>query len=263
MFRASQIAATGMMAQQLNVEVISNNISNLNTTSYKRRIAGFQDLLYQTLNTDIGTQTTVGGNISPVGTSIGLGVTTSGIFSNLAQGSLQQTDNNLDIAIQGRGYFRVLDAQGVEYYTRDGRFSTNEQGIIVNPEGYELDPNITIPQNASEVTINQDGEVIVTVDEQPAPQLIGRITLVNFINEGGLRPVGNNLYVETFSSGAPLDSNPGEISYGTLQQGFVEASNVDAVLEITELIRAQRAYELNSRVISSADEMLSAVNQIR
>lgn len=263
MMRASQIAATGMSAQQLNVEVISNNIANLNTTGFKRRLAEFQDLIYQNINRDVGTQTTSGGNITPVGTLVGLGVKNSGIFMNTEQGPLLQTNNTYDVAIQGRGYFQVSDANGNVYYSRSGRFQPDANGILVDPQGYEIDPTITIPQNSSEVTINAEGEVFATIDGDTTPSNLGRITLVNFVNEGGLRPEGNNLFSETESSGTPIVSNPGEVSFGTLQQGYLESSNVDAVLEITTLITAQRAYELNSRVISTTDEMLSAVNQIK
>lgn len=263
MMRASQIAATGMSAQQLNVEVISNNIANLNTTGYKRRIAEFQDLIYQNINRDVGTQTTSGGNVTPVGNFIGLGVKNSGVFMNTSQGTLIQTNNTYDVSIQGKGYFQVADSNGNVYYTRAGRFQPDANGVLVDPQGYELDPSITIPNNVSEVTINAEGEVFATIDGTTTPSNLGRITLVNFINEGGLRPEGNNLFSETESTGTPITSNPGEISFGTLQQGFIETSNVDSVLEITNLITAQRAYELNSRVIASADEMLSAVNQIK
>jgi flagellar basal-body rod protein FlgG len=263
MIRAAQIAATGMSAQQLNVEVISNNIANLNSTGYKRRIAAFQDLLYQSLNRDVGTQTTVAGNIAPVGNMVGLGVKTGGIFSNSSQGTLIQSGGTYDLAIQGRGLFQVTDANGNIFYTRDGRFSPDATGIMVNAQGFTLDPTLTIPQDASDVTINAQGEVLATIASATTPTNVGRITLVNFINESGLRPEGNNLFSETDASGTPLISNPGETGFGTLQQGFVENSNVDAVFEITTLITAQRAYELNSKVISTADDMMNAVNNIR
>ena len=262
MMRASQIAATGMSAQQLNVEVISNNIANLNTTAYKRRIAEFQDLLYQALNRDVGVQTNTGGNIAPVGNLVGLGVKTAGIFQNSGQGTLIQTQNDYDFAVQGRGYFQVTDANGTIFYTRDGRFNPNQDGTLVNPQGYTLDPTITIPQDVLSVSINQEGEVITTNPDNTTTNL-GRITAVNFLNEAGLRPIGNNLYTESEASGTPIISNFGEDGFGTLQAGFIENSNVDAVYEITTLITAQRAYELNSKVISTADEMLSAVNNIR
>jgi flagellar basal-body rod protein FlgG len=263
MMRASQIAATGMSAQQLNVEVISNNIANLNTTGYKRRLAEFQDLLYQSLNRDVGAQTTVGGNMSPVGSLIGLGVKTGGIFRDSGQGPLSQTNNTYDLAIQGRGFFQTTDANGNVYFTRAGRFSPDQNGILVDPQGFTLDPSLTIPNDAKDVSINSQGEVLVTTDTSTAQTNIGRISLVNFVNEGGLRAVGNNNFSETQASGSPLLSNPGESGYGTLQQGFLEGSNVDAVLEITTLITAQRAYELNSKVVSATDDMLNAVNNIR
>lgn len=263
MFRATQIAATGMSAQQLNVEIISNNIANLNTTGYKRRIGEFQDLLYQNLNRDVGVQSTSGGNLPPTGMQVGLGVKPAGIFRNVEQGTVVQTRNNFDLAIQGKGYFQVADTDGNIYYTRAGRFSPNNQGIIVDPQGFIVDPTLTIPDNASEVTINQQGEVFVTTDDSATPTRVGQFTMVNFINEGGLRPVGNNAFKETEASGTPITGTPGAIGFGTLQQGFVENSNVDAVYEITTLIAAQRAYELNSKVIQTSDEMMGALNNVR
>ncbi len=262
MLRSLQIASTGMAAQELNVEVISNNIANLNTNGYKRRIAEFQDLLYQAVNRDIGTQSTTGGNIPPVGNLVGLGVKNAGIFQNNGQGTPVQTNNDYDLAIQGRGFFQVTDSNGTIYYTRDGRFNPNQDGLLVNSQGYTLDPGITIPNNIQSVDINQDGEVIATNPDNTTTNL-GRITLVNFLNESGLRPLGNNLYEQTEASGDPQTSNPGEDGYGTILKGYVEGSNVDAVIEITSLITAQRAYELNSRVISTADDMLDAINNIR
>jgi len=226
-------------------------------------MAEFQDLLYQSLNRDVGTQTTAGGNLPPVGNIVGLGVKTSGIFPNVQQGTLVQTQAEFDLAIQGKGYFQVTDANGNVYYTRDGRFSPDSTGLLVNPQGYTLDPSLTIPQNTTSVTINPQGEVLATLSGATTPTNVGRITLVNFINEAGLRPEGNNLNSETDSSGTPISSNPGEQGYGTLQQGFIEASNVDAVYEITQLITAQRAYELNSKIISTADEMMQATNNAK
>lgn len=263
MFRAAQIAATGMAAQQLNVEVISNNVANLNTTGYKRRIAEFQDLMYQNLNRDVGTQTTAGGNLPPVGNQVGLGVKNTGIFINSNQGTLIKTDGKFDLAIQGKGFFQVSNADGEVFYTRAGRFGTNATGTIVDPNGFPIEPAITLPQEFKEVTINAQGEVFASIANTTAPQNLGRITLVSFLNEGGLRPEGNNLFSETAASGTAIQGNPGTNGYGSVQQGFTETSNVDSVLEITTLITAQRAYELNSRVISSADDMLNAINQIR
>lgn len=263
MFQAAYVASTGMAAQQLNVEVISNNIANLNTTGYKRRIAEFQDLLYQNINRDSGVQSNAGGNLPPAGGQLGLGVKNTGIFVNTNQGVLVQTDNDLDLAIQGRGYFQVTDTDGNIFYTRAGRLGVNDQGIVVDPNGFQIEPAIALPQEFADLSINAQGEVLVTLDNQNQAQNLGRLVLVNFINETGLRPRGNNLFVETQSSGQPIQGNPGVTGYGTIQQGFIENSNVDAVLEITSLIVAQRGYELNSRVISSADEMLNAINQIR
>ncbi len=263
MMRAAIIAATGMSAQELNVEVISNNIANVNTTGYKRRIAEFQDLLYQNTNKSVGTQTTSGGDITPVGNQVGLGVKSAGVYMNTVQGTLLQTDNTYDVAVQGNGYFQIADSNGNIFYSRAGRFQPNADGLLVDPQGFELDPGITIPDNVSDVTINPDGEVLAVVDGQTTATNLGRITLVNFINESGLRSEGNNVFSETESSGTPTTSNPGEEGFGTLQQGFIEGSNVDTVKELTNLITAQRAYELNSRIISTADEMMSAVNQIR
>lgn len=262
MMRSLQVAATGMSAQQLNVEVISNNIANINTTAFKRRIAEFQDLLYQSLNRDVGTQSNVGGNIPPVGNLIGLGVKSSGIFQINTQGTLIQTNADYDLAIQGRGFFKVTDSNGNISYTRDGRFNPDKNGTLVNAQGYTLDPTITIPQDIQSVTINSEGEVIATNPDSTTTNL-GRITLVNFLNESGLRPEGNNLYSETEASGTPIESNPGEDGFGTVLSGYTETSNVDPVLEITNLITAQRAYELNSKVITTSDDMLSAINNIR
>ncbi len=260
--RAAQIAATGMSAQELNLEVISNNIANLNSTGYKRRVAEFQDLFYQSLNRDVGAQTNVAGNLPPVGNLVGLGVKTGGIFTNNSQGTLVQTGGDFDLAIQGKGLFKVTDANGNIYYTRDGRFSPNENGDIVNAQGYVVEPTINIPENTVSVTINPEGQFVITDENNDVTEL-GPITLTNFLNQNGLKPVGNNLYTETEASGTAIDGTPANGGLGTIQSGFVENSNVDAVYEITSLITAQRAYELNSRVIASADEMLSAINNIR
>jgi flagellar basal-body rod protein FlgG len=261
--RALSIAATGMNAQQLNVEVISNNIANLNTTAYKRQRAEFSDLMYQAAINSVGFQTDTTGTLSPVGTLVGLGSKVTGIYRNHEEGVLIQTGNNLDVAIQGKGYFQLTDANGNIFYSRAGVFQQTEEGVLVNIQGLTLDPTITIPDNAREVEINKDGEVLVKLDNTNDQVILGRLTLVNFINQSGLSPEGNNLFTETESSGAPITSNPGEPGFGTLQSNFLESSNVDAVKEITNLITAQRAYELNSKVISTADEMLSSTNNIR
>lgn len=262
MMRSLQIAATGMAAQETNVEVIANNVANVNTTAFKRRQAEFQDLLYQNISGVVGVQTNVGGNIAPVGTAVGLGVKTAGIAMNTEQGALTQTDASLNVAILGEGYFTVTDSNGTEYYTRNGNFSRDADGQIVNSQGYIVSPGITIPDDASEININSDGEVIAIIDGQTDGSNLGRIDLTVFPNANGLRAEGNSLFTETEASGTPIASSPGEIGYGSLEQGFLEASNVDAVFEITNLITAQRAYELNSRVISTADEISNAINQV-
>lgn len=261
--RALTIAASGMSAQETNVEVISNNIANLNTTAFKKDRAEFSDLLYQSAGFGVGFQTDTAGTLSPVGTLIGLGTKLSGIYRNNTQGVLLQTDNELDVAIQGKGYFQVTDGDGNIYYTRAGALQRSEDGTLTTILGMALDPAITIPSEAREVQINAKGEVLVRQNTDNTQTNLGRLTLVNFINEGGLLSQGNNLFTETESSGAALASNPGETGYGSLQSKFLEASNVDSVKEITNLITAQRAYELNSKVISTADDMLSAVNSMK
>lgn len=261
--RALTIAATGMSAQETNVEVISNNIANLNTTAFKRQRADFNDLLYQSAGTGVGFQVDTTGLLSPVGSLVGLGTKVSGIYRNNTQGVLLQTDNELDVAIQGKGYFQVTDGDGNIFFTRSGALQRSADGTLVSLQGFPLDPAITIPDGAREVEINPKGEVLVKLTNDTNQTNLGRLTLATFINESGLSSEGNNLYTETDSSGTPTLSNPGEPGYGTLQKGFLEASNVDSVKEITNLITAQRAYELNSKVISTADEMLSATNNIK
>jgi flagellar basal-body rod protein FlgG len=261
--RALTIAATGMSAQETNVEVISNNIANLNTTAFKRQRADFNDLLYQSAGSGVGFQVDTTGLLSPVGSLVGLGTKVAGIYRNNTQGVLLQTDNELDVAIQGKGYFQVNDGDGNIFYTRSGALQRSADGTLVNIQGFPLEPAITIPDGAREVEINPKGEVLVKLTNDTNQTNLGRIQLSTFINEGGLSSEGNNLYAETESSGTPVSSSPGEPGYGNLQKGFLEASNVDSVKEITNLITAQRAYELNSKVISTADEMLSSANNIK
>jgi len=259
--RALQIAATGMAAQELNVQVIANNISNLQTTAYKRQVAEFQDVLYEHISR-IGTQAAVQGNILPVGVDIGSGVKTVGTPRLLTQGTLTQTTAPLDVAIQGDGFFKILMPDGTFTYTRDGSFQMNAQGQIVTQNGNVVQPGITIPQNSSSLTINSQGQVSVIVGTATTPTTLGTLTITRFINEAGLLPIGNNLYQETPASGTPQDGQAGVDGVGTLQQGSLEQSNVDAVTEITNLITAQRAYEMNSKVISAADQMLQTTNQL-
>jgi flagellar basal-body rod protein FlgG len=260
--RSLSIAATGMLAQQLNVEVISNNIANMNTTGHKRQRAEFQDLLYQNLKR-MGAQSSDAGNIIPSGIQIGVGVKTGSVYRITEQGNLAMTENTYDLAIQGRGYFRVQLPSGEDAYTRAGSFQINQQGQLVTPDGYVVQPGITVPQNAISVSINPSGQVQAKVAGQVTPQVVGQLDLANFYNEAGLEAQGNNLFLETPASGAPVIGVPGSTGFGTMLQGFVETSNVNAVSEITSLITAQRAYEMNSKVISASDEMMQATTNMR
>lgn len=260
--QALRTAASGMSAQQLNVEVISNNIANMNTVGFKRQRAEFQDLLYQTIER-AGSQSSSDGNIVPTGVQVGGGVKAGSVYRITEQGTPTQTNNPLDVAIQGKGYLQILLPSGETAYTRAGNFSTNDQGQVVTEDGYLVQPGITIPQNATGITISKTGLVQINLDGQPAPQTVGQLQLANFLNEGGLEAVGDNLYLETAASGAANLAAPGEPGFGTLLQNYTEASNVDAVSEITALITAQRAYEMNSKVISTADQMLQTTSQLR
>ena len=260
--RSLSIAATGMLAQQLNVEVISNNIANMTTTGFKRQRAEFQDLLYQNLRR-IGAQSSDQGTIIPSGVQVGVGVKTAAVYRVTEQGNLSKTDNTFDLAVQGKGFFRVLLPSGTEAYTRAGSFQVSAEGQIVTADGYTVQPAITIPQDAVDVAINSNGEVQVKLDGQTAPQTVGQLDLATFFNEAGLEAIGDNLLLETPASGAATVAAPGTPGVGTVLQGFVETSNVNAVSEITALIQAQRAYEMNSRVITTSDEMLRASTQLR
>jgi flagellar basal-body rod protein FlgG len=259
---ALRIAATGMAAQSLNVEVISNNIANMNTVGYKRSLAEFEDLLYQNIQRE-GTQSSQTGTIVPTGIQVGVGVKTGQVERVTTQGAMTPTGNNLDMAINGRGFFQVLMPSGTIAYTRAGNFSVNAQGQIVTQDGYLLQPAMTVPQNATSVTISPVGQVQVTLDGQAAPTTVGTLQTAIFFNEAGLEAQGSNLLLETAASGPPALSQPGQPGYGTVMQGYVEASNVDPVSEITNLITAQRAYEMNSKVITTADQMLSTTNQMK
>ncbi len=260
--RALTTAATGMEAQQLNVEVISNNLANMNTTGFKRQRAEFQDLLYQNVS-QMGVDSSDAGTIVPTGVQVGLGVETASIYRITEQGSLINTGNQLDLAISGQGYFTVQMPNGTDGYTRAGNFAVSPDGQIVNAEGYVVSPGIAIPQGARTVSINQQGQVQVMLDGQAAPTTVGQLEIATFFNSAGLEAVGNNLFIETAASGAASVGTPGSTGFGTLQQGFVEGSNVDSVSEITALIQAQRAYEMNARVITAADEMLATSSNLR
>jgi len=260
--QALRTAATGMSAQQLNVEVISNNIANMNTVGFKRQRAEFQDLLYQTLER-AGSQSSDQGTVVPTGLQVGAGVKAGSIYRIVEQGAPTQTGNKLDMAIQGRGYFRVLLPTSEIAYTRAGNLSLNDQGQLVTSEGYEIQPGIVIPPEATDISISKSGQVQIKQAGATAPSVVGNLELATFVNEAGLEAIGDNLYLESGSSGAPNLSVPGVDGTGVLLQGYTEASNVDAVSEVTALIIAQRAYEMNSKVITAADQMLSTANQVK
>ena len=258
--RSLSIASTGMLAQQTNVDVISNNIANMNTTAFKRQRAEFQDLLYQQVSRP-GSNTSDTGTKVPTGIQIGAGVRTGGVYRITEQGALTNTGNTYDMAIDGPGYFQITMPSGDISYTRAGSFQLSDQGELVTTDGYLVQPNITIPQGALDVTVSKTGEVQVKIAGQAEMQTVGQLELATFINEAGLEAIGSNLFLETGASGQPTISTPGQPSFGTLSQGFIEASNVNPVSEITSLITAQRAYEMNSRVLKTADEMLQTSTQ--
>lgn len=262
MSRSLDIGATGLLAQQLNVDVISQNIANMTTTGYKRQRAAFQDLLYQNIDRP-GTTSSDAQTIVPAGLQLGLGVRTGSVYREHGQGAIQITQNPLDVAILGEGYFQIQLPSGETAYTRDGTFQVNEQGQIVTVQGYVVEPNLTIPQDALSIDINESGEVLVSLPNQTAIQNLGQFQLSNFINDAGLEAIGNNLYRETDASGTAIVGIPGQNEFGPLRQSALEQSNVNVVEEITDLITAQRAYELNSNVISTSDEMLQTITQLR
>ena len=255
-------AATGMLAQQRNVEVISNNLANLNTIGFKRQRAEFQDLLYENLER-MGASTSATGTIAPNGVQIGTGVKTGSVYRVINQGSVNATGNDLDIAVSGRGYFRILLPDGGDAFTRAGNFSVSSTGQIVNESGYQVQPGITIPQEATDISISEDGVVEARIPGQDTLQNVGQLELVSFFNEAGLEATGDNLFLETSASGQAVSGQPGANGLGTLLQGYIETSNVDPVQEITSLIAAQRAYEMNAKVIETSDEMLATSSNLR
>ncbi len=259
--RALHTAATGMMAQELNVQVISNNIANMRTTGYKRQRAQFSDLLYEHVRR-IGTQTSDQGNILPVGVDLGSGVKTIGTPRLMNQGTLAPTGSDLDVAIRGEGFFKIQLPDGTFAYTRDGSFQMDAQGRIVTAQGNVVNPGITIPQNSTGLTINSQGQVSVTQQGQTAPVVVGQLSLTRFINKAGLLSIGDNLFQETPASGTPQDGVPSADGAGDIQQGNLEQANVEAVSEISDLIAAQRAYEMNGKVVTAADQMLSATSNM-
>jgi len=260
--QALRIAATGMDAQQKRVEVISNNIANMSTTAYSARRAEFADLHYQQIIPP-GAISNADGLVAPTGVQIGLGVRTAAVIMNREQGSLKQTGGDLDLALEGPGYFELTLPSGEPAYTRDGSFKKNGDGLIVNSDGFPLAGDITIPIDARSISINANGDIFAFFDGQTDGQQIGSVTLAAFVNEKGLEALGGNLFRETAASGAALAGRPGDEGRGLLRQGYLEESSVDVVQQIAELIEAQRGYEMNSKVITAADQMLGAATQIR
>ena len=260
--RSLATAATGMLAQQLNVEVISNNIANMNTTAFKRQRAEFQDLLYQSIEA-VGAVSSDTGTVVPAGVQIGVGVKAGSVYRISEQGNLSQTGNAFDLAINGPGYFRINMPDGTDAYTRAGAFQKGPDGQIVTEDGFTVSPGIAIPEGAVDVSINRQGQVQVQLDGAAAPTTVGQLELAIFINDAGLEAIGDNLFRETAASGAASIATPDSSGFGYLIQGFVETSNVNAVQEITALIQAQRAYEMNAKVITASDEMLSASTNLR
>jgi flagellar basal-body rod protein FlgG len=260
--KALYIAATGMAAQQMKVDVVSNNLANMSTTGYNARRADFADLHYQQV-TRPGTISATDGTVLPTGVQLGLGVRPSAVSVVLAQGTLSMTGGDLDLAIEGNGYLEVTLPSGASAYSRDGALKRSPDGLIVTSDGYPVVPGITIPADTRSIAINAQGEVYAYFDNQVEPQLLGQFTLADFVNEKGLEAIGSNLFLETTASGAPIVGLPGVDGRGTLRQGYLEESSVDPVREVTELIKAQRGYELNAKVITAADQMLAATTQVR
>ena len=258
--KALAIAATGMNAQQLNLEVIANNIANINTTGFKRARAEFSDLLYQVEKAQ-GVPSRANQSIVPEGAHIGLGVQTMAIRNVHVQGSLVSTGNKLDVALVGRGWLQVQSADGDTLYTRAGALNTNSDGDLVTADGYVIEPQITIPEGTTEIVISKSGQVFARTGNDPNPQELGQLTLANFVNEAGLEPMGDSLFRETEASGPSIVGVPDDPGFASIQQGYLEASNVDAVKEITDLISAQRAYEMNSKIIQAADDMASVLSR--
>ncbi|RUR08867.1 flagellar basal-body rod protein FlgG [Legionella sp. km772] len=253
------ISKTGLEAQDQDIAVIANNLANVNTTAFKQGRANFEDLIYQTIR-QAGTLSTSNTQI-PNGISMGTGVRLASVEKLFTQGSIENTQEPLDVAIQGRGFFRVLMPDGTIAYTRAGNFTTDSTGQIVTPNGYPIQPTITIPPQTTSITIGADGTVSVIVAPNTTPTTLGTIQLSDFINPSGLLPVGQNLYVETAASGTPITDNPGTSGLGTLLQGSLEASNVNVVEQLVDMIQAQRAYEITAKSIETVDQMLQFLTQ--
>jgi flagellar basal-body rod protein FlgG len=260
--KALYIASTGMAAQERNVEIISNNIANMRTTGYKKQRVDFQDLLYQQY-LRAGSLTSDTGSVSPIGIEVGSGVRAAATPRVMTQGTVTQTEKDLDVAVNGEGFFGIQLPDGRTAYTRDGSFERNGDGLLVNASGYQVQPGITVPENASNVTISSDGLVQAYVGTSTTPTQLGQLQVYRFVNKEGLQSVGDNNFVESAASGAAQAGVPNTDGAGTVMQGYLEEANVNPVTEIADLIAAQRAYEMNSRVIQGADEMLSSVSQMR
>jgi flagellar basal-body rod protein FlgG len=250
-----------MAAQQMNVEVISNNIANMNTIGFKKQRAEFQDLLYENVER-MGAQSSDSGTVVPTGIQVGSGVKTGAVYRILTQGTPTLTNNPYDMTIEGKGYFQILMPSGETAYTRAGNFEVDDQGRVVTTDGYLLQPGVTVPQGSTNVSISKSGLVQATAPGASAPTTIGQLQIATFYNEAGLDAQGDNLFLESGSSGAPNIASPGDQGFGTILQNYTESSNVDAVSEITALIIAQRAYEMNSKVITTADDMLQTTSQL-
>jgi flagellar basal-body rod protein FlgG len=259
--RALYTAATGMLAQEMNVQVISNNVANMRTTGFKRQRVNFQDLLYDTTRR-AGTATSEQNTQMPAGVSIGSGVKTVSTPRVMSQGNVTPTEKPYDVALRGEGFFRVQLPDGRRAFTRDGAFDLDGQGRLVSQQGFLIEPGITVPADAKQVTISDTGAVSAQLPNQTNAQQLGQLQISRFINKTGLESMGDNLFLETAGSGAPIDGNPGQDGFGSLQQGYVEESNVNSVVEISSLIQAQRAYEMNAKVITASDQMLNAAAQI-
>ncbi|NBC96135.1 MAG: flagellar basal-body rod protein FlgG [Deinococcus-Thermus bacterium] len=257
-----KIAATGMSAQQMRVDVIANNLANMSTNGFNARRAEFADLHYRQ-DVRPGTVNAADGTVLPTGVQVGLGVRPSSVTVQLAQGAVANTGGDLDVAIDGAGYLEVELPSGLSAYSRDGALQRSPEGQIVTAQGYPVIPDITVPDDARSLSITPDGEVYAYFGDRVEPELLGRFTLASFSNAKGLEAKGDNLFLETGASGPPLVGAPGEDGLGTLRQGFLEESSVDAVRELTDLIEAQRGYELNAKVITAADQMLGSTTQIR
>lgn len=261
MLRSLFIAATGMEAQKLNIDVIANNLANVNTVGFKKSRADFQELFYQDLKTP-GATSAEGSEI-PSGIQMGLGVRPVAVQKNFLQGDFANTGNSLDLVIEGDGFFQIMMPDGTLAYSRSGAFKLDSEGRIVNSDGYPLEPSITIPTDTINITVGSDGKITVLQAGSATPSEIGQIELARFINPGGLKSIGKNLFTPTASSGDPLLGTPGSEGFGTINQGFLELSNVNIVEEMVNMIISQRAYEVNSKAIQTSDEMLQIVNNLR